>query len=94
MATHTTQQNNCEYAFETICCTFFTDDQICILAYSEDKLQCSVYNLQNTVNESNTDIAAMKPKILAFQGKHFVCNKICIYNKVIEQPNYFKYLGS
>jgi len=39
------------------------------------------------------EISAVKTKIVASQRKAPMCSKICIYNKIIEQVHYFKYLG-
>jgi hypothetical protein len=38
-------------------------------------------------------ISTEKNKIMAFLGKNPVRNKICIYNKTLEQVNVFNYLG-
>jgi hypothetical protein len=70
----------------------FADNQI-IQANSEDELQHPLHNLQNTAKEFNKEIATIKTKIMAFQGKDPIHSKICIYDKVTEQGNCFKYLG-
>ena len=55
----------------------FTDDQV-IIQDSEDKLQKSVYLLNQMSRDYNLKISADKIKIMAFKGKHLVCSTIQI----------------
>jgi hypothetical protein len=41
-----------------------------VLVNSEDKLQCSVFNLWNKAKDFNMNISIAKTKIMAFQGKY------------------------
>jgi hypothetical protein len=50
-----------------------------------------MYNLQNVAKDCNMEISTEKTKIMAFQGKYPIQSKIYIYNKIMEQVNYFKY---
>jgi hypothetical protein len=70
----------------------FADDQV-VLADSEDNLQRAVYKLSNTANKYNLKMSAKKTKVLAFVGMNSVRAKIMIDGKIIEQVNYFNYLG-
>jgi hypothetical protein len=49
-----------------------------ILANSEDKLQCSIYNLQNATKYFYIEISTKKTKIISFQGKYSIHSKIYI----------------
>jgi len=53
----------------------FTDDQV-IIQDSEDKLQKSVYILNQTGKDYNLKISTVKTKIMAFKGKYLVLSKI------------------
>ena len=62
----------------------FADDQI-IIQDSEDKLQKSVYILNQMSKDYNLKISTDKTKIVAFKGKHLVRSKIEIDRSVLEQ---------
>ena len=70
----------------------FSDDQI-ITQDSEDKLQKSVYLLNQMSKDYNLKISTDKTKIMAFKGKHFVRSKIEIDGSILEQVKQFSYLG-
>jgi len=53
----------------------FADDQV-IIQDSEDKLQKSVYILNQMRKDHNLKISMGKTKIMAFKGKHSVRSKI------------------
>ena len=55
---------------------FFSDDQV-IIQDSEDKLQKSVYLLNQMSKDYNLKIFTHKTKIMAFKGKQLVRSKIC-----------------
>jgi len=56
-------------------------------------LQHSIYDLQNTAKDFDMEISTVKTEIMAFHGKDPIHSEICIYNKVTEQVNCFKFLG-
>jgi len=70
----------------------FADDQI-IIQDSEDKLQKSVYILNQMSKDYNLKISTDKTKIMAFKGKHLVCSKIEIDRSILGQVKQFNYLG-
>ena len=70
----------------------FTDDQV-IIQDSGDKLQKSVYMLNQMSKDYNLKIAMDKTKIMAFKGKHLMHSKIEIDGSVSEQVKQFSYLG-
>jgi len=70
----------------------FIDDQV-IIQDSEDKLQKSVYILNQMSKDHNLKTSADKTKIMAFKGKHLVRSKIEIDGSILEQVKQFNYLG-
>jgi len=70
----------------------FADDQV-IIQDSEDKLQKSVYILNQMSKDHNLKISTDKTKIMAFKGKRLVFSKIEIDRSILEQVNQFNYLG-
>jgi len=70
----------------------FADDQV-ITQDSEDKLQKSVYILNQMSKDYNLKISMDKTKIMAFKGKHLVCSEIEIDRSLLEQVKQFNYLG-
>jgi len=71
---------------------FFADDQV-IIQDSEDKLQKSVYILNQKSKDYNLKISMDKTKIMAFKGKYSVRSKIEIDGSILEQVKQFNYLG-
>jgi len=70
----------------------FADDQV-IIQDPEDKLQKSVYILNQTSKDYNFKISTDKTKIMAFKGKRLVRSKIEIDGSILEQVKQFNYLG-
>jgi len=70
----------------------FADDQV-IIQDSEDKLQKSVYILNQTSKDYNFKISMEKTKIMALKGKRLVRPKIEIDGSILEQVKQFNYLG-
>ena len=70
----------------------FADDQV-IKQDSEDKLQKSVYILNQMSKDYNLKMSTDKTKIMAFQGKHLVRSKIETEGSILEQVKQFNYLG-
>jgi len=70
----------------------FADDQV-IIQDSEDKVQKSVYILNQTSKDYNLKISTDKTKIMAFKGKHLVPSKIEIDGWILEKVRQFNYLG-
>ena len=66
----------------------FADDQL-IIQDSEDKLQKSVYILNQMSKDYNLKISMDKTKIMAFKGKHLVRSKIEIDGSILEQVKQF-----
>ena len=60
---------------------------------SEDKLQKSVYMLNQTSKDYKLKISTDKTKIVVFKGKHSVRSKIEIDGSILEQVKQFDYLG-
>jgi len=60
---------------------------------SEDKLQKSVYILNQMSKDYYLKISTDKIKIMAFKGKHLVRSKIEIDGSILEQVRQFNYLG-
>jgi len=73
--------------------TFLFADYQVIIQYSEDKLQKSVYVLNQMSKDYNLKIPKDKPKIMSFKGKHLVCSKIEIDGSILEKVKQFNYLG-
>ena len=69
----------------------FADDLV-IIQDSEDKLQKSVYILNQMSKDYNLKISMDKTKIMAFKGKHLVRSKIEIDGSILEVRQ-FNYLG-
>ena len=70
---------------------FSADDQV-IKQYSEDKIQKSVYILNQISKDYNLKISTDKTKIMTFKGKHLVRSKIEIDGSILEQVRKFNYL--
>lgn len=70
----------------------FADDQF-IIQDDEDKLQKSLYILNNICKRYNFQISKTKTKIMAWQGKHPIRAKIMIDNQPVQQVTSFTYLG-
>ena len=70
----------------------FADDQATIQD-SEDKLQKSVYILNELSKDYNLKISTDKTKIMVFKGKHLVLSKIEIDGSILEKVKHFNYLG-
>ena len=70
----------------------FTDNRVVIQDF-EDKLQKSVYILNQMSKDYNLKISMDKTKIMAFKGKHLVRSKIETDGSIIEQVKQFNYLG-
>jgi len=66
----------------------FADDQA-IIQDSEDKLQKSVYLLNQMSKDYNFKISMDKTKLMAFKGKHLVRSKIEIDGSILEQVRQF-----
>ena len=60
----------------------FTDDQV-IIQDSEDKLQKSVFILNQMSKDYNLKLSTDKTKIMVFRGKHLVRSKIEIDGSVL-----------
>jgi len=60
---------------------------------SEDKLQKSVYLLNQMSKDYNLKISTDKTKIMVFKGKQLVRSKIEIDWSILEQVKQFNYLG-
>ena len=69
----------------------FADDQI-IKQNTEDKLQKSVYILNQLSKDYNLKISTDKTKIIAFRGKQLLHSKIEIDRLILEQVKKFNYL--
>jgi hypothetical protein len=67
------------------------DGQV-VIQDSEDKLQKSVYILNQMSKDYNLKISTYKTKIMAFKGKHLVHSKIEIDGSILEQIKHFNYL--
>ena len=70
----------------------YADDKV-IIQDSEDKLQKSVYTLEQIAKEYGLKLSTEKTKTMAFKGIYPVRTKIVIDGIIIEQVKYFKYLG-
>jgi len=70
----------------------FADDQVTIQD-SEDKLQKSVYILNQMSKDYSLKISTEKTNIMAFKGKQLVRSKIEIDGSILEQVKQFNYLG-
>jgi len=70
----------------------FADDQV-IIQDSEDKLQKSVYLLNQMNKDYNLKISTDKTKTMAFKGKHLVRSEIEIDGSILENVKQFNYLG-
>jgi len=70
----------------------FADDQV-VTQDSEDKLQKTVYILNQMSKDCNLEISTDKTKIMAFKGKHLVRSKIEIGRSILEQVKQFNYFG-
>ena len=60
---------------------------------SEDKLQKSVYILNQMSKDYNLKISTDKTKIMAFKGKHFVRSRIEIDGSILQKVKQFNYFG-
>jgi hypothetical protein len=70
----------------------FADDQV-VIQDTEDKLQKSVYIVNQMCKDCNLKISPDKTKIMVFKGKHLVRSKIEIDESILEQVKQFNYLG-
>jgi len=70
----------------------FAGDQV-IIQDSEDKLQKSVYILNQMRQDYNLKISTDKTKFMAFKGKHLMRSKIEIDGSILEQVKQFNYFG-
>ena len=71
----------------------FADDQV-VIQNSEDKLQKSVYILNQMSKDYNLKISTeKKTKIMVFKGKYLVRSKIEIDGSILEQVKQFNYFG-
>ena len=70
----------------------FADNQV-VIQDSEDKLQKSVYILNQISKDYNFKISTDKTKIMAFKGKHLVRSKTEIHGSILEQVKQFNYLA-
>jgi len=57
-------------------------------------LQKAAYKLNPNVTEHSWTKSVEKTELVAFKGREPVRSKIVIDNKIIEQVNYFNYLGN
>jgi len=71
---------------------FFADDQV-IIQDTEDKLQKSLYILNQMSRYYNLKIFTDKTKIMFFEGKHLVRYKIETDGSILEQVKKFNYLA-
>ena len=67
----------------------FADDQV-LIQDSEEKLQKSVYTLNQMSKDYNLKISVGKTKIMSFKGQS---SKIEIEGSILEQVKQFNYLG-
>jgi hypothetical protein len=70
----------------------FADDQV-IIQDSEDKLQKSVYILNQMRKNTTSKYLRTKPKLWLLKGKHLVRSKIEVDGSILEQVRQFNYLG-
>jgi len=70
----------------------FADDQV-IIQNSEDRLQKSVYILNQVSEDYNLKISTDKTKIVAFKGIHLIFSKIEIDGSILRQVKQLNYLG-
>jgi len=68
----------------------FADDQVVI----QDKLQKSLYILNQMCKEYNLKISTDKTKIMAFKGKHLLRSKIELDGSILEQVKQFNYFDA
>jgi hypothetical protein len=70
----------------------FADDQV-VTQDSEDKLQKSVYILNQMSKDYILKISTNQTKIMVFKGQHLVRSKIEIDGSILEQVKQFNHLG-
>ena len=70
----------------------FADAQV-IIQDPEDKLQKSVYILNQMSKDYNLRISTAKTKVTDFKGKYLVCSKIEIDGSKLEKVKQFNNLG-
>jgi len=70
----------------------FADDQV-VIQDSEDKLQKSVYILNQMSKDYNLKISTDKAKVMAFKEKFLVRSKIEIDGSMLVQVKQLNYLG-
>ena len=71
----------------------FANNQV-IIADTEDSLQKTLRKLSQIITEYGLTISVQKTKSMAFKGRDPVRTKIELDNKIIEQVNFFNYLGN
>jgi hypothetical protein len=83
---------NTSYKNKLLLTLLFADDHV-IISNTEDNLKKSAHKL-NQITEYGLIISAQKTKSMAIKGRDPIRSKTVIDNKIIEQVNSFKYLGS
>jgi len=73
--------------------TFLSADDQVIIQDSEDKLQKSVYILNQMSKDYILKISADKTKIVTFKGKHLIRSKTKTNGSILEQVKQFNNLG-
>jgi hypothetical protein len=64
------------------------------MSNTEDNLQKAAHKLNKIITENSLPIFVQKTKSMAFKGRDPFRSKIVTNNKIIEQVNFFKYLGN
>jgi hypothetical protein len=64
------------------------------MSNTEDNLQKAAHKLNKIITENGLPIFVHKTKSMAFKGRDPFRSKIVTNNKIIEQVNFFKYLGN
>jgi len=71
----------------------FADNQVTI-SNTEGNLQKTAYKLNQITTERGLTISAQNTKLITFKWRESVTSKIVIDDKIIEQVNWFNYLGN
>jgi transcription initiation factor TFIIIB Brf1 subunit/transcription initiation factor TFIIB len=71
----------------------FADDQV-IISNTEDNLQKAVHKLNQIITEYDLSISVQKTNSMAFKRRAPIRSKVVIDNRIIEQVNFFNYLGN